>query len=168
MAGGHLLFQALAIAIYYIFVIRSYLLFWCLYKVLSMRKLLLLPNYGWFSLGWAGNSVTKVVQPTFDVTSPPSLRPQTRAPVVHSPSLVMKTAITKLQEYCQQNDVNLPDYKDSQVTGGFRCIVTVRGKQYSGETKSKKQDARHSAAEVALQKLNSSSKLSYMRIVIAT
>ena len=79
----------------------------------------------------------------------------------------MKTAITKLQEYCQQNDIKLPEYKDSQVTGGFRCAVTVRGKQYSGETKSKKQDAKHSAAEVALQKLNSPSKLSHMSIVIA-
>ena len=108
-----------------------------------------------------------VVQPIFGVKSLPCLWPQTRAPVVHSPSSVMKTAITKLQEYCQQNDVKLPEYKDNQVTGGFRCTVTVRGKQYSGETKSKKQDAKHSAAEVALQKLNSPSKLSHMSIVIA-
>ena len=80
----------------------------------------------------------------------------------------MKTAITKLQEYCQQNDISLPEYKDSQVTSGFRCTITVRGRQYSGETKSKKQDAKHSAAEVALKKLNSSSKPNHMSIVVAT
>ena len=44
--------------------------------------------------------------------------------------------------------------------------MTVRGKQYNGETKSKKQDAKHSAAEVALQKLNSSSEFNYMSIAI--
>ena len=129
-----------------------------------------IPNYkyilcGWFSLGQAGNSAITVVQPTFGGRSPPCLPPHTRAPIVHPPSPTMKTAVAKLHEYCQQNDVK-PEYKDHQVIGGFRCTVTVRGKQYNGETKSKKQDAKHSAAEVALQKLSSSSKLNYMRIAI--
>lgn len=111
-----------------------------------------------FPLGHAGNSTTAVVLPTFGARSPSCLPPQSRAPV-HSPSSVTKTAVTKLQEYCQQNDIKLPDYKELQVTGGFRCTVTVRGKQYSGEIKSKKQNAKHCAAEVALQRLKSSSKL---------
>ena len=70
----------------------------------------------------------------------------------------MKTPIAKLQEYCQQNCLTLPAYKEVQVAGGFRWTVTIRDKQYSGEIKSSKQDAKHSAAEVALQRLNNSSE----------
>ena len=70
----------------------------------------------------------------------------------------MKTPIAKLQEYCQQNSLDLPVYKDVQATGGFRCTVKVKSKQFTGETRSAKQDAKHSAAEVALQHLDRSSK----------
>ena len=92
-----------------------------------------------------------------DTRTQPCLPPQTRPPVC-SPSSVMKTPIAKLQEYCQQNYLTLPAYKELQVAGGFRWTVTIRDKQYYGEIKSNKQDAKHSAAEVALQRLDSSSE----------
>ena len=90
--------------------------------------------------------------------SQPCLPPQTRssAPIGSPPSLT-KTLITKLQEYCQQNNI-VPLYKELQVTAGFCYTVTVRDRQYSGEIKNSKQDARHSAAEVALQRIDNSSK----------
>ena len=66
----------------------------------------------------------------------------------------MKTPIAKLQEYCQQNNLTLPVYKELQVVGGFRWIVTIRDKQYGGGIKSSKQDAKHSVAEVALRQLD--------------
>ena len=90
--------------------------------------------------------------------SQPCLPPPTRPPasVGSLPSLA-KTPITKLQEYCQQNNI-VPLYKELQVTAGFRYTVTVRDRQYSGEIKNSKQDAKHSAAEVALQRIDNSSK----------
>ena len=73
----------------------------------------------------------------------------TRAPIstLHLSPPVMQTPISKLQEYCQQNKLTPPHYNEFQVSEGFRFAVTVRGKQYSGETKRKKQEAKHSAAE---------------------
>ena len=95
---------------------------------------------------------------TSSTGSQPCLPPQTRslAPVGSPPSLT-QTPITKLQEYCQQNNI-VPLYKELQVTAGFRYTVTVRDRQYSGEIKNSKQDAKHSAAEVALQRIDNSSK----------
>lgn len=116
----------------------------------------------WLLIGLAGSNATAIVPlPTFG-TGPPSCVPPQSRTTVRSPPSVMKTPVAKLQEYCQQNDLKLPEYKELQATGGFRCTVTVRGKQYSGEVKSKKQDAKHSVAEVALQRLNSSGKLNHM------
>ena len=90
--------------------------------------------------------------------SQPCLPPPTRPPApVGSPPSLAKTPITKLQEYCQQNNI-VPLYKELQVTAGFRYTVTVRDGQYSGEIKNSKQDAKHSAAEVALQRIDISSK----------
>ena len=82
----------------------------------------------------------------------------TAAPAIHQPSPVIKTPISRLQEYCQQNKLTPPNYNEFQVSGGFHFVVTVGGKQYSGETRSKKQEAKHSAAETALQQLHISSK----------
>ena len=92
--------------------------------------------------------------PNFGAKSPLCLPPQSRAAVCSPP----KTPIAKLQEYSQQNNLKIPEYKEVQVSGGFRCTVTVRGKKYTGDIKGKKQDAKHSAAGVALQQLSSSSK----------
>ena len=85
---------------------------------------------------------------------------ETRAPIstLHLSPPVMKTPISKLQEYCQQNKLTPPHYNEFQVSEGFRFAVTVRGKRYSGETKRKKQEAKHSEAEAALQQLYTSSK----------
>lgn len=63
-----------------------------------------------------------------------------------------------MQEYCQQNLIPLPEYKEFPADGGFYCTVTVGGKQYKGVIKGKIKDAKHSAAEVALQQLDSLSK----------
>ena len=107
-----------------------------------------------------------------DTRTQPCWPPQTRPPVCSPPSLVKtpiaklqppvcsppKTPIAKLQEHCQQNYLPLPAYKELQVAGGFRWIVIIHDKQYCGEIKSNKQDAKHSAAEVALQQLDSSSE----------
>lgn len=79
-------------------------------------------------------------------------------PSVCLPPSLVKTPIAKLQEHCQQNYLPLPAYKELQVAGGFRWTVTIHDKQYCGEIKSNKQDAKHSAAEVALQQLDSSSE----------
>ena len=111
----------------------------------------------WHFLGQGGSSAT-VVLPNFGTRSPGPLclPPQSRTAVCSPP----KTPVAKLQEYSQQNNLKLPEYKEVQpVSGGFRCTVTVRGKKYSGEIKGKKQDAKHSAAGVALQHLSSSSKV---------
>ena len=101
-------------------------------------------------------------------TVQPCLPPQNRTPVSLPPS-VPKTPVTKLQEYCQQNNTALPVYKALQVPVGFRYTVTVRDREYTGEIKGNKQDARHSAAEVAFQQLDNSRKLecitrAYIRI----
>ena len=71
----------------------------------------------------------------------------------------MKTPVTKLQEYCQQNNAPLPVYKALQVPAGFQYTVTVGDREYTGEIKGGKQDAKHSAAEFAFKNLNSSRKL---------
>ena len=107
-----------------------------------------------FSIGQAGNSATVVAPSAFDTRPPPNLLPQTRAQVC-PPS---KTPIAELQEYCQQNGLKPPQYKDLQVTEGFCCIVTIKDKQWTGGIKTKKQDAKHSAAEVAFQQLCHSSR----------
>ena len=96
-----------------------------------------------------------------DTRTQPCLPPQTRRPVCLPPSLV-KTPIAKLQEHCQQNYLTLPAYKELQVAGGFRWTVTIHDKQYCGEIKSNKQDAKHSVAEVALQQLCSSSECLFL------
>lgn len=88
----------------------------------------------------------------------PCLPPQTRIPVSSPPS-VPKTPIAKLQEYCQQNNTALPVYKALQIPIGFRYTVTVRDREYTGEVQGSKQDAKHSAAEVAYQQLDNSRKL---------
>ena len=93
----------------------------------------------------------------------PCLPPQNRTPVSSPPS-VPKTPITKLQEYCQQNNTALPVYKELQVPIGFRFTVTVRDREYTGETKGNKQDAKHSVAEVAFQQLDNSRKLECITI----
>ena len=102
--------------------------------------------------GETGNSAT--VSST--ATTQPFIPPQTRAPVCSPPAA--RTPIAKLQEYCQQNSLDLPVYKEAQAAGGFRCTVKVRSKQFTGEIRGAKQDAKHSAAEVALQQLDRSSK----------
>ena len=86
------------------------------------------------------------------------LPPHIRAPV-SSPLSVTKKPVAQLQEYCQQNNGVLPVYKPLQVPVGFRYTVTVRDREYTGEIKSNKQDAKHSAAEIAFQKLDNSRKL---------
>ena len=100
---------------------------------------------------------------TTPIVSPLAFETRTPISTVHLSPPVMKTPISKLQEYCQQNKLTPPHYNEFQVSEGFRFAVTVRGKQYSGETKRKKQEAKHSAAEAALQqlyKLYTSSKFS--------
>ena len=92
----------------------------------------------------------------------------TASPAIHQPSPVMKTPISKLQEYCQQNKLTPPSYNEFQVSGGFYFVVTVRSKQYSGETRSTKQEAKHSAAEAALQQLYTSSKFTCLLSYICT
>ena len=95
------------------------------------------------------NSSVATLPPTSSSSTPP-------VGPVHPSSPAIKRPITKLQEYCQRNNLEPPDYKKRQVTGGFCFVVTVKDKQYDGEIKSKKQDAKHSAADVALQELYSS------------
>ena len=72
---------------------------------------------------------------------------------------MQKTPVSKLQEYCQQNDLKAPEYKESPTQkggGGFRYTVTVRGKPYTGAVKPRKQEAKQSAAEVANKQVTSS------------
>jgi len=75
-----------------------------------------------------------------------------------------RTAISQLQEYCQKNKLKDPDYRElpPQGSGGFRFSVTVDGKSYSGELKARKQDARQSAAEVAMRRVGSITSKSYL------
>ena len=96
--------------------------------------------------------------PQTSAATQPHMPPQTRTPVSSPPS-VPKTPVAKLQEFCQQNNTALPVYKALQVPVGFRYTVTVRDREYTGEIKGSKQDARHSAAEVAYQQLDNSRKL---------
>ena len=64
-----------------------------------------------------------------------------------------KTAVTKLQEYCQHNDLKLPEYKESpaQDGSGYSYTIVFMGKPYKGPVKASKQEAKQSAAEVAYQ-----------------
>ena len=66
--------------------------------------------------------------------------------------------ISQLQEYCQQNKLKEPDYRElpSQTGSEFQFTVIVNDKSYTGSVKSKKQEAKHSAAEVAFQQVSSS------------
>jgi len=69
--------------------------------------------YKWFFyIGQAGNSAIVVAPSIFDTRPPPNLLPQTRARACP----LSKTPIAKLQEYCQQNGLKPPQYKDLQVT----------------------------------------------------
>ena len=98
------------------------------------------------SIDQRGNNSVAKLPSTFSSSTPP----------VDPSSPVIKMPVSKLQEYCQQNNLKPPIYKEHQVTGGFCFVVTVKDKQYDGEIKIKKQDAKHSAADVALQELYSS------------
>ena len=119
-----------------------------MYIVTKMRCCNETVLYG-ISIDQPGNSSVATLPPTLSSSAPP-------VGPVDSSSPVIKTPVSKLHEYCQQNNLKPPDYKELQVTGGFCFMVTVKGKQYDGKIKSKKQDAKHSAADVALQQLYSS------------
>ena len=68
---------------------------------------------------------------------------------------VTKTPVSILLEYCQQNKVKDPEYMEvpAQNGSGFSYVVTVKGNSYNGIVRTKKQEAKHSAAKVAIQQL---------------
>ena len=70
---------------------------------------------------------------------------------------VTKSPVSILQEYCQQNKLKDSDCEFTEVPvhsgGGFSYVVTVKGNSYNGTVRTKKQEAKHSAAEVAVQQL---------------
>ena len=70
---------------------------------------------------------------------------------------VTKSPVSILQEYCQQNKLKDSDCEFTEVpvhsSGGFSYVVTVKGNSYNGTVRTKKQEAKHSAAEVAVQQL---------------
>jgi len=107
-----------------------------------------------------------VVPPPLPVYVPPAPISVSGGPPIFNRSQSLppqKTAISQLQECCQQNKLKDPDYRELQSSGGFRFTVTVNGKSYNGELKARKQDARQSAAEAAMRRVGSiTSNLSFI------
>jgi len=68
---------------------------------------------------------------------------------------VAKTPVSILLEYCQKNKLKEPEYVEvpAQNGSGFSYVVTVKGNSYNGIVRTKKQEAKHSAAKVAIQQL---------------
>ena len=68
---------------------------------------------------------------------------------------VTKTPVSILLEYCQKNKLKEPEYMEvpAQNGSGFSYVVTVKGNSYNGIVRTKKQEAKHSAAKVAIQQL---------------
>ena len=68
---------------------------------------------------------------------------------------VSKLPVSILLEHCQQNKLKDPEYTEVAVqnNSGFSYMVTVKGSTYNGTVRASKQEAKHSAAEVALQQL---------------
>ena len=67
-----------------------------------------------------------------------------------------KTAVSKLQEYCQHNDFKIPEYEETlaQDGSGYSYTVLFMGKSYKGPVKASKQEAKQGAAEVAYQQVD--------------
>ena len=81
------------------------------------------------------------------------LTPKSVVGTKESQQPTQKNPISALQEYCQQRKAQPPLYDVHQVEndGGFYCRVMVEGKMYLGSTRPNKKEAKHSAAEKAIE-----------------
>jgi len=83
--------------------------------------------------------------------------------IASSDQSVSKPPVSILLEHCQQNKLKNPEYIEVPVQNGsgFSYIVTVKGNSYNGMVRANKQEAKHSAAEVALQQLGLSKSVTF-------
>ena len=68
---------------------------------------------------------------------------------------ITKSMIAKLQEYCQEYQLDDPDYTilPTQRGGGFYCAVTIAGESCNGAIRLDEEEAKESAAETFFQLL---------------
>jgi len=121
------------------------------------------PNYSGYAAVVPPPQPVHVPPAPVSVSGPPPGPPA----FTRSQSSSQKTAISQLQEFCQQNKLNDPGYRElsPQSGNGFRFTVSVNGRAFTGEVKTKKQDAKQSAAEAAMRTVGSFTSNYMCRIV---
>ena len=87
-----------------------------------------------------------------------SMKPSSISPKVMPPALSMsplKTAVTTLKEYCEKKGLPQPQYSEIPLRKEqqFQFKVSLRSVEVTGKVCSSKQQAKQSAAQLAIRKL---------------
>ena len=77
-----------------------------------------------------------------------------QSPFSYNESMQQKSTVEELQEYCQENELVIQDYKEILHTKGFYYTINISGKSYYGPVKHTALQAKESAAKTAMKILS--------------